>query len=266
MADAPEDDACIAQMLLRYRLIADALEAPRGERTAILRVVAAGEHVGPDGKQLRVTVRTLQRWVARFSKQKLKALARPVRKDKGKTRAVNAAALARAVELRKEEPARSTPTLIDLLERAGEIAKGSLRRSTLDRHLDRVGASRRMLHVLGEKRHVRLAFDHPLDFVVGDFHDGPYIRSALGEIVRAKLSAFIDHCSRYVPESRYGMAEDAADGETARLRLLSLPRVCPTGAGVHGRGEHRPGAASLPRVAEPWLGTFRAPPLLAAAP
>ena len=159
MADAPENDARIAQMLLRYRLIADALEAPRGERTEILRVVAAGEHVGPDGKQLRVSVRTLQRWVARFSKEKLQALARPVRKDKGKTRAVNAVALGRAVELRKEEPARSTPTLIDLLERAGEIAKGSLRRSTLDRHLDRAGASRRMLHVLGE-RHVRLAFDH----------------------------------------------------------------------------------------------------------
>lgn len=208
MADAPEDDARIAQMLLRYRLIADALEAPRGERTAILRVVAAGEHVGPDGRQLRVTVRTLQRWVARFSKEKLKALARPVRKDKGKTRAVNTAALARAIELRKEEPARSTPTLIDLLERAGEIAKDSLRRSTLDRHLDHAGASRRMLHVLGEKRHVRLAFDHPLDFVVGDFHDGPYIRNAQGEIQRAKLSAFIDHCSRYVPESRYGMTED----------------------------------------------------------
>jgi putative transposase len=65
-----------------------------------------------------------------------------------------------------------------------------------------------MLHVLGGKRHVRLSFEHPLDFVVGDFHAGPYVRTESGEIRRSELEAFIDHCSRYVPESRYGMSED----------------------------------------------------------
>jgi putative transposase len=98
--------------------------------------------------------------------------------------------------------------LIDVVERSEEVAKGSLRRSTVDRHLDRRGASRRMLHVLGTKRHVRLSFEHPLDLVVGDFHDGPYVRLLTGEIKRAKLGAFIDHCTRDVPESRYGLSED----------------------------------------------------------
>ena len=65
-----------------------------------------------------------------------------------------------------------------------------------------------MLHVLGSKRHVRLAFDHPLDFVVGDFHAGPYVRTATDEVRRTELGAFIDHCTRYVPESRYGLTED----------------------------------------------------------
>ncbi len=131
------------------------------------------------------------------------------------------------IALRHEGTWRSTPTLIDIVERAGEVAKGSLRRSTLDRHLDRRGASRRMLHVLGEKRHVRLHFDHPLDFVLGDFHAGPYVRTATDEVRRTELGAFIDHCSRFVPESRYGLTEDLMHvrrGLRALVIAHGLPR------------------------------------------
>src|SRR3990170_8674234 len=207
MADGiADDDAKFALALLRYRLIAEAVEAPIGARTALLREVVAEEHVWPDGRTVRVSLRTLQRWVKRFKRGGLSALGRAPRKDKGRMRALGEAAVVRVIALRHEATTRSTPTLIDIVERAGEVAKGSLRRSTLDRHLDRRGASRRMLHVLGTKRHVRLAFDHPLDFVVGDFHVGPYVRTDTGEIRRARLGAFIDHCSRYLPESRYGLA------------------------------------------------------------
>jgi len=228
MADgSQDDDAHLTGALFRYRLIAEAVEAQKGERAAILRQVAGEEHLYPDGRPMRVTLRTLQRWVVRFKRQQLAGLLRAPRKDKGHTRTVSEAALARVIALRKEETARSTPTIVDILERAGEVARGSLRRSTLDRHLDRRGASRRMLHVLGIKRHVRLAFDHPLDFVVGDFHAGPYVRTATSEIRRAVLGAFIDHCSRFVPESRYGLVEDLMHVRRGLRALCSahgLPR------------------------------------------
>ena len=202
------DEQVMAWALYRYRLIADALAAPKGARSAILREVAAVEQVAPDGRARRVSMRTLERWLARYQRDSLRGLVRRRRKDRGRSRALPGAALDRAIALRAEEPARSTPTLIDIMERAGEVAPGALRRATLDRHLDQRSASRRMLHALGAKRHVRLAFDHPLDFVVGDFHVGPYVRTDTGEIRRARLGAFIDHCSRYLPESRYGLAED----------------------------------------------------------
>ena len=229
MADATDDDddAKVARTLLRYRLIAEAVEAPTGERTALLREVAGKEHTSADGRTMRVTLRTLQRWVARFKRGGLTALGRARRKDKGRMRALPEAAIARAVALRHEETARSTSTLIDILERAGDVTQGTLRRSTLDRHLDRRGASRRMLHVLGTKRHVRLSFDHPLDFVLGDFHDGPYIRTVIGDVRRAVLGAFIDHCTRYLPESRYGMTEDLMHvrrGLRALVIAHGLPR------------------------------------------
>ncbi len=220
MADRDDlDDARLALALFRYRLIADAIMAPRGARAELLRSVAEMDHQGPSGDAVHVTVRTLERWIRAYKRDKLVGLARRPRKDRGATRAITAAALERAITLRKEGPDRSTPTLIDILERAGEVAPGALRRSTLDRLLDKMSASRRMLHVLGDKRHVRLFFEHPLDFVVGDFHAGPYVRTDTGELRRAELGAFIDHCSRYVPESRYFLTEDLMGVRTG-LRAL----------------------------------------------
>ena len=202
------DDRRLRLALFRYRLIVEALEAPKGERAARLREVAKLEHALPDGTSLRVTVRTLERWMERYRVGHLKALVRGRRTDARSLRAFPTAALDRVIALRKEAVGRSTATLIDLLERAGEVAPGALKRSTLDRHLDRHEASRRRLGLLGQKRHVRLHFERPLDFVVGDFHAGPYVRTANGEVRRAELGAFIDHASRYVPESRYGLTED----------------------------------------------------------
>jgi putative transposase len=202
------DDKRLQQALFRYGLIAEPLALPKGARAAKLRKVAEGEHQTPDGTLVRVTVRTLERWMRDYKRYGPAGLMRRPRKDRGRTRAITEVALARAIALRKEGPDRSTPTLIDILERAGEVASGALRRSTLDRHLDKMSASRRLLHTLGAKRHVKLFFEHPLDFVVGDFHAGPYVRTDTGELRRAELGAFIDHCSRYVPESRYFLTED----------------------------------------------------------
>jgi putative transposase len=209
MAELPVDDeAALAEALFRYRLIADAVNAPPEARASILAEVADAEHVGEGGEVVRVSRRSLGRWLDRYQADKLAGLVRRPRKDKGTLRGLTLEALERAILHRREEPARSTRTLIDILERSGQVAEGALKRSTLDRHLDRKDASRRRMGVLGAKRHVRLAFDHPLDFVVGDFHVGPYVRVEGDRLARARLAAFIDHCSRYLPESRYVLAED----------------------------------------------------------
>lgn len=230
------DDARLAKALFRYRLIADAITAPRGARAEILRKVAAEEHTDPSGQIVHVTVRTLERWIRAYKRDKLRGLTRRHRKDRGASRAITTAAIDRAVALRREGTHRSTVTLIDILERSGEVAPGALRRSTLDRHLDKLSASRRMLHTLGEKRHVRLSFETVLAFVVGDFHAGPYVRTDGGEVRRTELGAFIDHCSRYVPESRYFMTEDLM-GVRIGLRRLCLTGGVPCKLYVdHGPG------------------------------
>ncbi len=215
------DDKRLQQAIFRYGLIAEPLALPKGARAEKLREVAEGEHQAPDGKLVRVTVRTLERWIHDYKSHGPAGLMRRPRKDRGRTRAITEVALARAIALRKEGPDRSTPTLIDILVRSGEVAGGALRRSTLDRHLDKKSASRRMMHTHGAKRYVRLLFEHPLAFVVGDFHAGPYVRTETGEIRRAELGAFIDHCSRFVPESRYYLTEDLM-GVRRGLRAMCI--------------------------------------------
>ena len=75
-------DEQIDEALFRYRLIADALFAPRGTRAALLRAVAEEEHTTRDGTSVRVTLRTLERWVERYEKDKLAGLVRKPRKDR----------------------------------------------------------------------------------------------------------------------------------------------------------------------------------------
>jgi putative transposase len=222
-----DDDARLEWALFRYRLIAEAVEAEKSARGALLKAVAAEEHFAPGGTLMKFSLRTLERWVARYDARKLTGLKRKARGDKGKTRSLTAAALERVTQLRKEEPSRSTPTLIDIAEREGTVGVGALKRSTVDRHLDKGGASRRLMQVLGTKRHVRLAFAHPMDFVVGDFHAGPYVRTETGEIRRTELEAFVDHASRFLPESRYGLTEDMMAVRKAMRGLCTawgLPR------------------------------------------
>jgi len=125
------------------------------------------------------------------------------------------------MRLRQENPRRSSATLIDILEREGQIPVGSLARSTLDRHLDRHDLSRRRLGTLGRKTFRAIGTEAPLDLVVGDFHHGPHVRvGGDGTSRRTYFLGFIDHFSRYVLEGRYYLAEDTAALRFGFRRML----------------------------------------------
>jgi hypothetical protein len=131
------------------------------------------------------------------------------------------AVLDRAVELRGENHDRPTKTVIDILQRLEVVAVGTLKRSTLDRHLDHLEASRRRLHRLGVKTFQKILTTAPLELVIADFHHGPYVRLPGQERAqRALLLAFIDHFSRYLLESRYYLHEDFAVLRFGFRRLL----------------------------------------------
>lgn len=206
-----DDDRRLEIASFRYRAIADAAEAAPGGVTAAIVRAAARSYVDPSGREVVFDVRTLWRYLSSYRRGGLKALAPALRSDSGELRAMSEELLGRAVQLRRENEDRATKTIIDMLERLGHVEPGGLSRSTLDRHLCRLGESRGQRRRLGKKTYQKVRTEAPFELVIADFHHGPYVRVGHEDKAqRALLLVFIDHFSRYVIEGRYYLHEDFA--------------------------------------------------------
>jgi putative transposase len=219
-----EDDGAIQLALFRYGVIAPLAErdshAP-GEVTAAVREIAGREHYLPGRGPIRISERTVYAWLAAYRQEGIEAL-RPVRrKDRGRSRVLDAALLERAIRLRKEEPKRNTTTLIDILVLEGSVPEElPFHRATLDRHLRRRDMSRRQIKTLGTRRHTKMVFANFGDLWVGDYHHGPPVLAPDGRVTTAKICGFLDHCTRYPVVSRYYLSEAFATLRDALLRAF----------------------------------------------
>jgi putative transposase len=228
--DRDDPDARRRQIaLFRHAIIGELdIEAlPRGERTARLAELAARTYQTSGGREHRFSVRTLWAWWSAYRRAGLDGLQPKRRKDHGQLKAVTPALLEAAIGLRQEVPSRSTGTLIHILQTAGRIVPGQLRRSTLDRHLAAAGASRRRLRTLGDKRYIRLLFERPNQFWVGDYHEAPLLWDPAHERYRTlHLCAVIDHYSKLVPHAAWYRTEQLATLEDT-LKTAILTRGLP---------------------------------------
>jgi putative transposase len=239
---ARDDEDARAEALFRYRVIAPLLDArEQSSIRARVTMLATERHSHPRRGEITLSARTLWSWLASFKKGGIEALHPHRRKDDGTVRALSPAALDRAERLRRELPKRWTSTVLDILVREGTLSKESApHRATLDRHLVRRGASRRQLVVLGEKRTIKMRFDHFGDLWVGDYHHGPRVLAPDGRTTVAKLGAFLDHTTRYPVADRWYLAEDIASLRDTLLRALltwGVPKVTYTDRGAVYRAE-----------------------------
>lgn len=237
-----DDEEARTEALFRYRVIATLVDK---DATATLRArlaeVAGQHHLHPTRGERKVSTRTLWSWIARFRQGGIEALHPRVRSDKGSLRALTKDTLDRAEALRREVPLRWTSTVLDIMAHDGTIpgADGP-HRATLDRHLRTRGASRRQLHILGERRTIKMRFDHFGDLWVGDYHHGPLILAPDGTATTAKLGAFIDHTTRFPVADRWYLNEDLATLRDTFLRALltwGAPSVAYTDRGAVYRAE-----------------------------
>ena len=227
--DDDNEDRRRAIALFRKQLLEDLIESdlPRGEISARLAEIAAKAVVLPDGRDRCYSLRTLWSWWSAYRKQGLTGLLPAERSDKGVPREITPELLALAIEKRKEVPSRSTLTIIDILEREGLVSADRLHRSTLDRHLEQAGYSRRRLRTLGDKRYIRMLFERPNQLWVGDYHEAPILFDPrTGRFRTVHLCAFIDHYSRYVPHAQWYTNERLATLEDTFKKSL-LKRGCP---------------------------------------
>jgi len=227
--DQDNEDHRRAIALFREKVLADLGESgmPCGEISARIAELASQAIILPDGAERRFSQRTLWSWWSAYRKQGLTGLLPRERSDKGLPREITSELLAAAIEKRKEVPSRSTATIIDILEREKVVAAGRLHRSTLDRHLERAGHSRRRLRTLGDKRYIRMLFERPNQFWVGDYHEAPILFDPkTGRFRTVHMSAIIDHYSKFVPHAQWYANERLATLEDTCKKSL-LKRGCP---------------------------------------
>lgn len=174
------------------------------QREAYFRTLSQEERLLPNGQRKKLSVRTLRRRWKQLQEQGVTGLYRRRRSDRGKPRSTTTELIARAVELKREQPRRSHQVINRILRR--EFGR-QIPKSTLYRHLKRAGATRRQLGVSRQPVRCRWTRDHSNSLWVGDFEHGPPV-VINGRAVRTHLSAWIDCHSRYIVEARYYVREN----------------------------------------------------------
>ncbi len=179
-------------------------EVTAGERRRYLQHLSQQEVTLPNGQRKRLSYSTLRRKVRRFRQQKIAGLRRERRKDRGQPRKQRKQMMARAVELKRQQPRRAPRTINKFL--AQEFGR-TIPTSTMNRHFRQQGVTRRRLGVEEVKIRCRWTREQSNALWLGDFADGPAVMHA-GRAIQSHLSLWVDCHSRYVPEGRYYYREN----------------------------------------------------------
>ena len=216
--------------LFRYGLIAHLLFAPLsdGQMESALREIASRRYVIPYSSRTQVGISTLRRYLKHYQQGGFDALRPQERADKGIPRVLPEAALQKAIALRQEQPARTTPMLVELLQRDPHLKLDRpLNAHTLTTHLRICGQTRRLL-AQAPRSFRRFERDHPNSLWQGDAMVGPWLPdpSQPGKKRRAHLFCFLDDHSRLIPHAEFFWDEALPRLERV-LKLAILKRGLP---------------------------------------
>ena len=205
--------------LFRYALVRDLVDPAlsKAERGRLVRALAERDHVGPDGRIVRVSRVTLDRWVRAYRRGGFEALVPQPRVVAPRT---PAGMLERAFQLKLERPERTAAQVREIMLASAGDGERVLGLRTLQTHLARQG-----LNVRGDGRTVgkvygRFEATARNDLWQGDGLHGPFLAGHSSR--RAVLLAFIDDHSRLLVGWRWGTGEDVFRLEAAlRCGLMS---------------------------------------------
>jgi putative transposase len=208
--------------LFRYALSRDAADPglSKAERGRLVRALADREHVGPDGRLVRVARGTLDEWIRAYRRGGFEAL---VPKPRVVAPRTPAELLELAFELKRERPQRTAAQVREImLATAGDQPVPGLR--TLQTHLARAGLNVRADGRSPGKVYGRFEACGRNELWTGDGLHGPKLDGAAAR--RAVLLAFIDDHSRLLVGWRWGTGEDVF-GLEAALRAGLMTRGVP---------------------------------------
>ena len=177
-----------------------------GELKQMLTEIAAQMYTIPGSHKNRVSIRTLERYLADYKKGGWDAL-KPKKRPKTNQSGIPPIVLQSAIDLRKERPERSVEQLIYLLENSGIANPGSIAASTLSRYLRKAGVSRQELlqDVSSPKGHRRFEAEDVHCLWQSDFQHTLYLPDPADHKKRKKaiLFAILDDYSRLIVHAEF---------------------------------------------------------------
>ena len=179
---------------------------------------AAGQHETADmlRQMARKTHRTLEGWSYLYKREGFDALAPEPRSDAGTCRALDAEIRELVVAMKREDPGRSAPLILEELENAGRLKRGDVSVATIQRLLKRSGLSGPKLE-LDRPERLRWQASECGELWQADCCHGPKLFDPrAGREVRAKIFGLIDDRSRLVPYAR----ADFHESQTEFLAVL----------------------------------------------
>ena len=184
--------------LARWAVIAEAADerlAP-AERGRLVSELACRVHRDADGRQVRVTSRTIYRWLEAWRTRGFDGLKPSRRRDAGIPR-TDAQVLELAAALRREAPARSAGQIAEILAATRSVEVSA---RTLQRFFAATGLERARL----EGRHRAYGrFEAAAcgDLWMADAWDGPALVELKGR--HAQLFSLLDDHSRFLPHAAF---------------------------------------------------------------
>ena len=192
----PPSSAPSSVALLRYSVLAqvEALVLGGCQASASVRQVAGREHAQVDGRPVRISVRTIQRWRAAYAEGGMAAL-EPQDRRRTETSQVLSAALVDFLRAEKaRDPRASVPELLRRARARGLVAdEESVDRTTLWRACRRMGLATRARPSKREGDTRRWRYPHRMQCVLCD---GKHFRAG-GARVRRVALFFLDDATRY---------------------------------------------------------------------
>jgi putative transposase len=180
-----------------------------GDRQRLFKDAAGRTYEGWDGRRMKVTARTVEEWYYRYRHGGLVALEPRDRSDAGISRAITPEIGELIIAVKRERPRRSIRRIIRMLERAGKVRPGELKKSTVHRLLQAHGFSGRPRRAVEERRAFRHAWAG--DLWMGDVMHGPVVIAPDGRRRKSYLHLFIDSAVRFVPGCAFRLGETAVD-------------------------------------------------------
>jgi transposase InsO family protein len=183
-----------------------------GDRLQYFEQAAGRLHQRPDGRFVKLSVRTIEGWYYAWRQGGFEALYPKGRSDSGLCRAIAPDLAELILKIKREKPRRSIRRIIRMLERARLVQPDTLSRSSVHRLLKNSGISARPVRGPAAERRSFLP-EHPSDLWLGDVMHGPTVVAPDARLCKSYLITQLDGATRYAPHSFFALSETAADHE-----------------------------------------------------